>query len=238
MPTAVVSVENSEPGVLLEPACFDVPAALGAAAPPLPVRLGARHSEALSELLPLLLCGEESAVLSFARYASSARLGASGRRDFQGIQADEAMHARCLQRLRASLPAPRSDVRQRTRLRRFYTRMSDLDLGHHLASIAALDSAVCIILGALRRQRGPIAEDVAVRRLFERIHRDEARHVTIAGRHAAVLGIPQDLYRIAMDTRDQLAAMLSERAEAFESLGICPDRLIHRVRSIPRNLFA
>ncbi len=237
MPAAVVSVANSEPGVLIEPACFGMPVPSGAAEPPLPVRLGARHSGALSELLPLLLCGEESAVLSFARYANSVLLGASGHRDFQRIQADEAVHARYLQRLRASLPAPRSDARQRTLLRRFYTRLSDLDLGDHLARITALDSAVCLILGALRRQRGPIAKDVAVGRLFERIHRDEARHVMIVRRHAAVLGMPQDLYRIAMDTRDQLAAMLSERAGAFESLGVCPDRLFHRVRSIPRNLF-
>ena len=52
------------------------------------------------------------------------------------------------------------------------------------------------------------------------------------------LGKPQDLYRVAADTRDQLAAMLSERAGAFESLGICADRLFHRVWTIPRNLFA
>ena len=215
-----------------------MPVPSGAAEPPLPVRLDARHSEALSELLPLLLCGEESAVLSFDRYANSVPLGASGRRDFQGIQADEAVHARCLQRLRASLPAPRSDGHQRARLRRFYARLSDLDFGDHLARIAALDSAVCLILGALRQQRGPIAKDAAVGRLFERIHEDEARHVTIARRYTAVLGNPHDLYSVAADTRDQLAAMLSERAGAFESLGICPDRLFHRVRSIPRNLFA
>lgn len=221
-----------------EPACFGMPVPLRAAEPPLPVRLSARHSEALSELLPLLLCGEESAVLSFARYANSVPLGMSGRRDFQGIQADEAVHARCLQRLRASLPAPRADARQRTRLRRFYARLSDLDFGDHMARIAALDSAVCLILGALRQQRGHIAKDSAVGRLFERIHQDEARHVTIARRYAALLGRPHDLYSVAADTRDQLATMLSERAGAFESLGICPDRLCHRVRSIPRNLFA
>jgi hypothetical protein len=132
-----------------------MPALSGAAQPPLPVRLDARHSEALSELLPLLLCGEESAVLSIARYGSSVVLGASGRRDFQLIQADEAYHARCLQRLRGSLPAPRSDARQRARLRWFYARQSDPDFGDHLARIAALDSAVCLILGALRQQRGP-----------------------------------------------------------------------------------
>ena len=33
-----------------------------------PLRLSASHSEALSELLPLLLCGEESAVLAFAHH--------------------------------------------------------------------------------------------------------------------------------------------------------------------------
>lgn len=238
VPTAVVSVENSVSGVLMEPACFGMPVWLEAAEPPLPVRLGARHSEALSELLPLLLCGEESAALSFARYANSVPLGASGRRDFRGIQADEAVHARCLQRLRASLPPPRSDVRQRTRLRWFYARLSNLDFGDHLARIAALDSAVCLILGALRQRRGRIAKDATVGCLLERIHQDEARHVTIACRYAARLGRSHELYSVAADTRNQLAEMLSERADAFESLGICADRLIPRVRSIPRNLFA
>ena len=233
-----MSVENSEPGVLMEPACFGMAVPFSASERPLPVRLSARHSEALSELVPLLLCGEESAVLSFARYANSVPLGASGRRDFQGIRADETVHARCLQRLRASLPTPSSDARRRASLRRFYARLSDLDFGDHLARIAALDSAVCLILGALRQPRGPIAKDAAVRRLFERIHEDEARHVTIARRYAVSLGKPQDLYHVAADTRDQLAAMLSERAGAFESLGICADRLFHRVRTIPRNLFA
>jgi hypothetical protein len=238
VPTDVVSVENSEPRVLIEPACFGTPVRLRAAEPPLPVRLGARHSEALSELVPLLLCGEESAVLSFARYGSSALLGASGRRDFQLLQADEASHARYLQSLRGSLPVPRSDAHQRARLRRFYARLSDLNFGDHLARIAALDSAVCFILGALRQRRGPIAKDAAVGRMFERIHQDEARHVTIACRYAVIFGKPQDLYSVAADTRDQLAAMLSERADAFESLGVCADRLLHRVRTIPRNLFA
>jgi len=222
----------------MEPACFGMAVPFSASEPPLPVRLSARHSEALSGLVPLLLCGEESAVLSFARYANSVPLGASGRRDFQGIQADEAVHARCLQRLRASLPTPCSDARRRASLRRFYARLSDLDFGDHLARIAALDSAVCLILGALRQQRGPIAKDAAVDRLLERIHEDEARHVTIARRYAVFLGKPQDLYPVAADTRDQLAAMLLERAGAFESLGVCADRLFHRVRTIPRNLFA
>jgi hypothetical protein len=237
VPAAVVSIENSKLRLRVEPACFGTPVRREPAQPPLPVRLGARHSEALAELVPLLLCGEESAVLSFARYGSSVVLGASGRRDFQLLQADEALHARYLQSLRGSLPVPRSDARQRARLRRFYSRLSDFNFGDHLARIAALDSAVCFILGALRQRRGPIAKDAAVGRLFQRIHEDEARHVTIACRYAGIFGEPQDLYSVATDTRDQLAAMLSERAGAFESLGVCADRLLHRVRSFPRNLF-
>lgn len=115
-----MSIENSKPRLRVEPACFGTPVRLEAVEPSLQIRLGARHSEALAELVPLLLCGEESAVLSFARYGSSVVLGASGRHDFQLLQADEVLHARYLQSLRGSLPVPRSDARQRARLRRFW----------------------------------------------------------------------------------------------------------------------
>jgi hypothetical protein len=130
------------------------------------VRLSARHSEALAELLPLLLCGEESAVLTFGLHAQSASLAPAARLEFRGIQIDEARHAKWLQLLRVTLPPPRPDSRLRVQLRHFYVRMGDPDLGGHLARIAA------------------------------------------------------------------------QRGDAFELLGICPDRLFDRLLRVPRSLFA
>jgi hypothetical protein len=202
------------------------------------VRLSTRHSEALAELLPLLLCGEESAVLTFGLHAQSASLAPAARLEFRGIQIDEARHAKWLQLLRVTLPPPRLDSRLRMQLRHFYVRMGDPDLGGHLARIAALDSAVCSILGALRERRGPISSDPVTSGLLGSIHRDEARHVTIARCHARRLREAPVLHDLAVATRRQLTRILVERGDAFELLGICPDRLFDRLLRVPRSLFA
>jgi hypothetical protein len=204
---------------------------------PISVRLKDRHSEALAELLPMLLCGEESAVLAFGSYTQSALLGPTACREFHGVQTDEARHAVWLQRLRMTLPPPRPDSRLRMQLRGFYARMIEPDFGAHLAHIAALDSAVCSILGALRQRRGPISSDRVVSRLLGCIHRDEARHVTIVRRYARLLRNADDLHDLAGATRRQLTQILAERAGAFELLGVCPDSLFDRLHEVPRSLF-
>lgn len=220
------------------PVCFAVADAHGAPLDPMAVRLGSAHSEALSEVLPLLVCGEESAVLAFADYSQSPMLDRSARGEFSSICADEARHARALQDLRASLPAPTSDAPQRRALRRFYTLLRDSDLGRHLARIVALDSAACVILGALRQRNRPLGADRSVAQLFGSIHRDEARHVAIAHRQAMRFGRGPELRSVAAETRKQLVALLSRRAHAFESLELCPDRLADRLARLPRRLFA
>jgi hypothetical protein len=201
-----------------------------------PITLTDTRARALAELLPLLLCGEESAVLAFAHHAQADQWGPGARQDFIRIEVDEARHTEWLHELRASLPAPREDSRLRTRMRYFFMRLSSPDLGIHLGQIAALDSAVCLILGRLRRTRA-CGSDARVTRIFANIHRDEARHVAIARNHAREVCSARDLLACAVETRERLTALLYARGQEFDTLEVCPDALLRQLRRPPRRLF-
>jgi hypothetical protein len=201
------------------------------------VRLDTRQCEALAELLPVLLCGEESAVLAFGGYVGSAALQAAARKEFCAIQSDEERHTTWLQRLKLGLPAPRSDPGLLKQVRRFFAAVREPQLGRHLGRIAALDSAACLVLGALRRRRGAIWMDRTLSNLFGQIHRDEVRHVAIAHNYAKLLCDATDLRTLAVDTRESLTRLLARRGDALEQLGVCPDALLRRLVKLPRNLF-
>ncbi len=196
--------------------------------------LTASQSQALSELLALLLCGEQSAVLAFAHHAHCRSWEARAREDFTRIEADEVRHAEWIQHLQVRLPPTASDPHLSRQLKQFFARLGSPRLGVHLGRIAALDSAVCLILGSLRRTslRGD-----PVSHLFESIHHDEARHVAIARSYARALCPASDLLECATETREQLIGILSLRAPALDTLGVCPDRLFKRLRNLPRGLF-
>ena len=121
-------------------------------------------------------------------------------------------------------------------MQRFFMSLAHSNLGIHLGQVAALDSAVCLILGRLRRS-GAWQSSSAVGRVFARIHGDEARHVAIARAYAGELCSREDLLACAAETREQLVGLLAGRARALDGLGICPDSLFRQLRSPPRRLF-
>lgn len=202
------------------------------------IRLASRHSEALAELLPVLICGEESASLVFSRLRQAPDLS-SAHDELARIEREEDEHARLLLQVRLALPTARTDAALSRAARLFFVRMSEREMGPHFARIAALDSGVCVLLGALRRRRTPIAADPALSQLFARIHRDEARHVLVARRFACALSGSQQAYVTAYDTRQQLVELLMHRAAALEQL-LCidADKLFSRLRRPSRGLFA
>jgi hypothetical protein len=218
------------------PSCFGEGARCALPVEPMRLELTAPHSRALCELLPLLLCGEESAVLAFARHSQLEKWGPRARRDFISIEIEEERHTCWLQRLRASLPTPHRDSQLRRRVKQFFLRQSSPNPGIHLGHIAALDSAVCLILGRLRRTDACVS-DTRVAHIFERIHRDEARHVAIARHYAGELCSAHDLFECATETREQLTDLMSARAEALDTLKVCPDTLFRQLRRPPRRLF-
>ena len=218
--------------------CFAMAGARSQPMTAMRVRLDTRHCEALAELLPVLLCGEESAVLAFGGYVGSAALQAAARKEFSAIQSDEERHTTWLRRLKLGLPAPRPDQDLLRQVRRFFAAVREPQLGRHLGRIAALDSAACLVLGALRRRRGAIWMDRTLSNLFALIHRDEVRHVGIAHNYAKLLCDASDLRTLAVDTRESLTRLLVRRGDALEELGVCPDALLRRLVKLPRNLFS
>lgn len=195
-----------------------------------PVRLRAEGAAALAELLRILGCGEESAALAFEHLGNSWH-DSSIRSALAGIAADERQHQLWLAGLRGSLPQPRQDPSLEASMRRFFMRLADRDVLVHLVRIVAIDSAVCHILGALRGRGKPLASDVRVSAILERIHRDEARHVAIASRCAAALLKSPRGTEIVADARQQLTQLLRLRADSLETLSVDPDRLFAHLRT-------
>src|SRR5215831_12845699 len=143
--------------------------------------------EALGRLLPILLCGEESAFHVFWREAgrlTDVQLRQSlalARR----IAAEELEHEQLLRELRNCCPAADNLASIRLRARRFFLRMASRDPALHFARVAALDSGVCVILAAVAK---PLARAHVVVDTINRIRRDEARHVRFSRRHSCELG--------------------------------------------------
>ena len=188
--------------------------------------------EALGELLPLLLCGEQSAQCLFAREAESLR-----RRDrevladtLQRIESEEAVHEHALQYLTEAAPVP-GDIRQRRRrAQQFYLELArGVSLGEHFARIEALDSCVSRIMHALAQAfRGsglPLAE------LFTAIKLDEARHVGVCRRYAIELGVSAaDRAVQRRQIGGRVVALLEPYAAAFDGLGVDPEPLFARIQ--------
>jgi hypothetical protein len=217
------------------PACFTSRADLRGLLP-LDVRLRTRHAEALAQLMPLLLCGEESAALAFTQFAELAVLDGNARAQLSRMRFEEERHEVWLTRLRLGLPAPKPERGLQRIVRHFFLAIREPEVGAHLGRIASLDSAVCVILGALRHPRCALAADADLRRLLTRIHFEEAGHSRTASYYARIFGA-SDLRWLAIDTRERLTRLLALRAVAFDQVGVCPDRLSRRLLQVPRRLF-
>lgn len=195
--------------------------------------LSDNHAEAFAELLQVLACGEESAVLVFEHLGNAAPIHADANVELVRIAAEEQEHERLLRALRLSLPTPRPDEALIVSARRLFKLAANRDVGLHLAAIAALDSGLCLILAALRRRTGPLAQSGPCNTVLGRIHRDEARHFECAMRFTKALAPGPAAQEVAVSIRERLVALLSRRAEAFERLEVNPLRLFGRLRIPP-----
>jgi hypothetical protein len=184
---------------------------------------------ALGQLLPGLLCGEESAFRVFWREGhrlSNAQIIHSAALANQ-IAVEELEHERLLQDLRACCPIPNDIASTLVRTRRFFLRMASRDPAIHFARVAALDSGVCVILSSLVR---PLSRATALIEIFNRIRRDEARHVRFSRRHSGELGADTSLLaNTAARIRGELAALLYPLGNSFEDLGLDADHLFRRL---------
>jgi hypothetical protein len=184
---------------------------------------------ALGQLLPSLLCGEESAFQVFWREghrSSNAQISHSEALANQ-IAVEELEHERLLQELRGCCPVPNDVASTLLRARRFFIRMASRDPTVHFARVAALDSATCIVLSALVE---PLSRATALIEIFNRIRSDEARHVRFSRRHSYELGADTSLLaNTAARIRNELVAFLYPLGNSFEALGLDPDQLFRRI---------
>lgn len=187
--------------------------------------------QGLADLLPVLLCGEESAEHVFAGAAehASASLNPAMRAGLAAIADDEHRHGLMLLALRNSLPCTQdSDAVQRSA--RFLKSLASADLKTHLTRVSALDAGVCIVLAEVTRPGTPIAKAVNIAQVFSQIRRDEGRHVRISRQYAQALGV--DAKMESAERRSVIAefcALLTPSATAFTRLGVDAQQMLQRL---------
>ena len=192
-------------------------------------KLSEAEIAALGRLLPMLLCGEESAFQVFWREGRRIQDTQFSRTQDLAyrIAAEEVQHERLLQDLRSYCPVPDDIGSTLARTRRFFLQLASRDPANHFAMVAGLDSAVCLILSALTK---PLSRADVVVEILNRIRSDEARHVRFSRQHSYELGANTALVvSTAVRVRSELAALLHPLGNAFEDLGVDTDRLLRRV---------
>jgi len=180
------------------------------------------HEAALSRLLPLLVCGEQSAQWVFfnehQRNSQGSHQGSE--QAFERIVADEQLHEMALALVQRQLPKPSDLPSLKRRSQHFY-----LEFGHqitfmdHFAQVACLDALVCRIMLAI--ERGELGAQHPFTLLCRMIKQDEARHVSASKHYALELGFDHSAWptmrgRVA----DKLHQLLESERAAFEVLGV------------------
>lgn len=206
---------------------------------PLAVRceLADEAARALSTLLPILGCGEEAAGLAFAGLAATHTSDPMAAGALHRIAEEEQVHDRLIHSLSAALPPPPPQAELRSRIRRFHIELGRGDRVTRLARIAALDSAVCLLLPRLLRPGTPLSAEASVSAILRRIARDEANHVRVTRALAMARAGERELRHIGMPVREHLGALLTEVADAFEALAFDPRWLRDGVVQLPDGLF-
>ena len=216
------------------PHCFQVERRISQ--PRYSAALDAKPAAALAILLPLLGCGEEAAAVSFDRLSRTDALDSSLRRILHNIADDERCHDAMLRGLRAALPLAVTDATMQARVRRFHFSLARGGTVLHLARIAGIDAAVCTILSRMLRPGSPVARDDAARAVLSHIRHDETRHVVVSRDFALSAPDRKSVRGAAAEARDALAGLLASGADAFEALGVDPDRLLRDIGSLPDGL--
>lgn len=229
--TKVMGVEDTAPY------CFDV-----ARHPLKPYDLPrastlTEHSAlALATLLPVLGCGEEAASVAFDGLAACPLRGAVVAATLHTIADEERVHDALIRHMQDMLPIVPRDAAILKAAQRFHVGLARGGPTVHLARIAALDSAVCTVLGRLLRPGAPLGDDAVIAPILRRIHRDETQHVRVSRTLTLDHGVDRTLRDAAANARAALADVLALVGDAFEALCIDPALLDRDLRRLPDGL--
>lgn len=192
--------------------------------------LNADEQQALANLMPLLICGEESATCVFDDLANSltGRLSSTQVRAIRSITTDEIRHSDDLDALRHQLPSP-LDRRTAYRAAAFLKVLKSEDPVIRLARLAVLDAAVCQMLAMLLHADASIAKCSEVSNMIRNIQLDEARHVRIIRDCYLMLGLSsKEIAKAQLQVLEAFIVLLTPANQDLQCLGLDFDLLIHR----------
>jgi hypothetical protein len=224
---------------LMRATCFIVPHRVndGASFSLRETQLDADAALALAVLVPLLGCGEEAAALAFDGLADCAD-STLATTVLRRIAKEERVHDGLMRGIVGMLPTPPDQSVMLRAARRLHIQLGRGGAAVHLARIAALDAAVCLILSRVIRPGLPVSGDTQICATLGRIRGDEAKHVDWARRLALAGGITKMQRDAAAGAREALANVLQLAADAFEVLQVDPAALDRDVRTLPNGLLA
>lgn len=192
--------------------------------------LNSQQQIALAQLIPLLLCGEQSALFVF--HNECKRISDwNSLEPLQIIEADESLHEEVLQNLLNILPKVNNHNTKR-RAQYFYAKLEQRtqSIPQHFLVISKLDACVCVIMNAIARSD---LKGTYIGRLFELIKKDEARHVKLAKSHALYLDPNVEVDKNFCIEQELVQLLKSER-ESLIKLGIDDSFLFKRILELAK----
>ncbi len=196
-----------------------------------PLKGSSTELESLGRVIPLLICGEQSAISVFgsARGQYNKPQLALLNREFQTIEIEEAGHELLWQTLSHHLPAPSDLLKLKRRAAIFFAKLGRADsIAEHFAQVAQLDSAVGAIMWSL--ERSEMAGDSTVKEIASHIKLDEARHVSVSRRLAFALGVDRERYELlGVMIRQELIELLTPIADSIEGLGLDSGQMFRKI---------
>ena len=187
--------------------------------------------ESLGQLMPLLMCGEQSAALVFNREADRTHSQRSSQL-FREIEAEEVVHDDALQTIYSNLPVSKQEAEIKRRAKRFYVAMGSVNAPAEelFARIQHLDSCVCAIMDGV--EKGKIGKQHPFAHVFRRVKQDEARHVGVSRQHLQWMGSDrQRISELGIEIRSQLIELIRPDTDHWEAIGVDWDKLERQILS-------
>ena len=198
-----------------------------------PIQGSTSQLESFGRVIPLLICGEQSAIRVFGEisHVDSARDMACLTAAFSSIEAEEAGHELLWQTLAQQLPIPSDLVKLKRRAAVFFAKLGRADsIAGHFAQVSQLDSAVGTIMWCL--ESSDMATDKRVEVVANRIKREEARHVAVSRKLAFSLGVERETYQeLGNRIRCELVTLLTPIADSIEGIGVDAQAMFKRISS-------
>jgi len=211
--------------------------------------LSVMQQSALARLIPLLLCGEQSAVFVFHNEhqrltnepndnnqqhpsTSENRIYKQAIKNLKRIEQDELHHEKALQFLLNKLPKAAEQHKIKRQAQQFYAKLQQKNqsIAQQFQVIAQLDTCVCILMQSVASSS---IKDTPLADLFKMIRKDEARHVAIAKKHSALLANIEQHTLASTQTlniQQNLVELLSTQEQALKDLQINSTLLFEQLR--------